>query len=112
MRVLSAKIACIGILVWLIGGCSTTGDSARASGRTDGFRAWLGSAFGCWWIPESDADSDGGKQAGQNVFPDRLGSSGVGVKSRRATTDALEYFRVGWINDNSRFKRFIGLDYP
>lgn len=42
-----------------------------------------------------------------------VGSSGVGVKAGRGDNKTpLGVFRVGWINDNSRFKRFIGLDYP
>lgn len=42
-----------------------------------------------------------------------LGSSGAGFKSRRGDNKTpLGVFRVGWINERSRFKRFIGLDYP
>ena len=42
-----------------------------------------------------------------------LGSSGAGVKfSRGDNKTPLGVFRVGWINDHSRFKTFIGLDYP
>ena len=42
-----------------------------------------------------------------------LGSSGAGLKHRRGDNKTpLGVFRVGWINDHSRFKKFIGLDYP
>lgn len=42
-----------------------------------------------------------------------LGSSGAGLKYQRGDNKTpLGVFRVGWINDQSRFKRFIGLDYP
>lgn len=42
-----------------------------------------------------------------------LGSSGAGLKYRRGDNKTpVGVFRVGWINDHSRFQRFIGLDYP
>jgi murein L,D-transpeptidase YafK len=42
-----------------------------------------------------------------------VGSSGAGFKYRRGDNKTpLGVFRVGWINDHSRFKKFIGLDYP
>jgi len=42
-----------------------------------------------------------------------LGSSGAGFKYQRGDNKTpLGVFRVGWINDQSRFKTFIGLDYP
>ncbi len=42
-----------------------------------------------------------------------VGSSGVGIKQRRGDNKTpLGVFRVGWINENSRFRTFIGLDYP
>mgnify|MGYP003396374948 FL=1 len=42
-----------------------------------------------------------------------LGSSGAGIKSGRGDNKTpTGVFRVGWVNDNSRFKTFIGLDYP
>ena len=42
-----------------------------------------------------------------------LGSSGVGLKQRRGDNKTpTGVFRVGWVNDGSKFKRFIGLDYP
>ena len=42
-----------------------------------------------------------------------LGSSGAGVKVRRGDNKTpVGVFRVGWVNEGSRFKTFIGLDYP
>ena len=42
-----------------------------------------------------------------------VGSSGAGLKYRRGDNKTpLGVFRVGWVNDHSRFKKFIGLDYP
>lgn len=42
-----------------------------------------------------------------------VGSSGVGIKNRRGDNKTpLGIFRVGWVNERSRFKTFIGLDYP
>lgn len=42
-----------------------------------------------------------------------LGSSGAGLKHRRGDNKTpTGVFRVGWVNDNSKFRRFIGLDYP
>ncbi len=42
-----------------------------------------------------------------------VGSSGVGIKQRRGDNKTpLGVFRVGWINERSRFRTFIGLDYP
>lgn len=42
-----------------------------------------------------------------------VGSSGAGFKYRRGDNKTpLGVFRVGWVNDHSRFKKFIGLDYP
>ena len=42
-----------------------------------------------------------------------VGSSGAGVKQRRGDNKTpVGVFRVGWINENSRFRTFFGLDYP
>jgi murein L,D-transpeptidase YafK len=42
-----------------------------------------------------------------------FGSHGVGFKSRRGDeVTPVGNFRVGWVNPNSRFKLFFGLDYP
>lgn len=48
------------------------------------------------------------------VFPRiALGASGAGLKYRRGDNKTpLGVFRVGWINEQSKFKTFIGLDYP
>lgn len=42
-----------------------------------------------------------------------LGSSGAGIKRQRGDNKTpLGVFRIGWMNDRSRFNRFFGLDYP
>lgn len=42
-----------------------------------------------------------------------FGSSGAGLKQQRGDNKTpTGVFRVGWVNDSSKFKRFIGLDYP
>ncbi|HPF58655.1 MAG TPA: L,D-transpeptidase [Candidatus Competibacteraceae bacterium] len=42
-----------------------------------------------------------------------VGSSGAGLKYQRGDNKTpLGVFRVGWVNDHSRFNKFIGLDYP
>lgn len=42
-----------------------------------------------------------------------VGSSGVGIKQRRGDNKTpIGVFRVGWINERSRFRTFFGLDYP
>lgn len=48
------------------------------------------------------------------IFPKiALGTSGAGVKFVRGDNKTpVGTFRVGWINDNSRFNRFFGLTYP
>ncbi len=54
-----------------------------------------------------------GEQPVQVFHQVALGSSGAGLKFRRGDNKTpLGVFRVGWINDHSRFKKFIGLDYP
>ncbi len=42
-----------------------------------------------------------------------LGSRGAGIKQRRGdSTTPIGTFRIGWVNEKSRFRRFFGLDYP
>lgn len=42
-----------------------------------------------------------------------FGSSGAGLKHRRGDrVTPVGVFRVGWVNPNSRFTFFVGLDYP
>ena len=49
-----------------------------------------------------------------HVFrPIAVGASGVGLKYGRGDKKTpTGVFRVGWINERSKFKTFIGLDYP
>jgi murein L,D-transpeptidase YafK len=42
-----------------------------------------------------------------------IGTAGAGVKQQRGDNiTPVGVFRIGWINRNSRFKTFFGLDYP
>jgi murein L,D-transpeptidase YafK len=42
-----------------------------------------------------------------------LGRNGAGHKNRRGDdTTPLGRYRVGWINNNSRYHRFFGINYP
>ncbi|HRD67555.1 MAG TPA: L,D-transpeptidase [Candidatus Competibacter sp.] len=69
-----------------------------------------------WLLVDTKKDTLMVMQGNQPVkmFPQvAFGSSGVGVKSGRGDNKTpVGVFRVGWINDHSRFKKFIGLDYP
>ena len=69
-----------------------------------------------WLLVDTKADTLSIMQGGRpvKVFrPIAVGSSGAGVKYGRGDNRTpTGVFRVGWINDQSRFKTFIGLDYP
>ncbi|PIE83006.1 MAG: L,D-transpeptidase [Candidatus Contendobacter odensis] len=69
-----------------------------------------------WLLVDTKADTLSIMQGGESlrVFNGiALGSSGPGLKRRRGDNKTpLGVFRVGWINDRSRFNTFIGLDYP
>ena len=71
---------------------------------------------GPWLLVDTKADTLSIMQGQKpiKVFrPIALGSSGAGVKSGRGDNRTpTGVFRIGWINDQSRFKTFIGLDYP
>ena len=114
MRGLRAKLGCVGIfLVGLLGGCANTVDPQGPPGELKGFGP---GALEPWLLVDTKKDAlilmQGGKPV-KTFSRIAVGSSGVGVKSGRGDNKTpLGVFRVGWINDNSRFKRFIGLDYP
>lgn len=71
---------------------------------------------GSWLLVDTQADTLSIMKGNRPVEVFRqiaLGSSGAGVKSQRGDNKTPKgVFRVGWINDQSRFKTFIGLDYP
>ncbi len=116
MRYLSARLFLIGGLVGLISACASNNsiDSAGAPPVLAGYGAEPPREP--WLLVDTKKDAlivmQGNRQV--KAFPQvAFGSSGVGVKSGRGDNKTpLGVFRVGWINDNSRFKKFIGLDYP
>jgi murein L,D-transpeptidase YafK len=71
---------------------------------------------GVWLLVDTRADrlTVMNAQGPLEVFePIALGSRGAGLKQRRGDDlTPLGSFRVGWINPNSKFSLFIGLDYP
>lgn len=71
---------------------------------------------GVWLLVDTRADrlTVMGAQGPLEVFePIALGARGAGLKQRRGDDlTPLGSFRVGWINPDSRFSLFIGLDYP
>ncbi len=71
---------------------------------------------GSWLLVDTKADTLTVMQDNRPVEVFRqiaLGTSGAGMKLRRGDNKTpVGVFRVGWVNDNSRFKTFIGLDYP
>ncbi|MFZ1641149.1 MAG: L,D-transpeptidase [Candidatus Contendobacter sp.] len=101
------------MLTWLISACALNDlqESAPLS-----LASQTASPREPWLLVDTKADTLSIMRGGQpvKVFrPIALGSSGAGVKSRRGDNRTpTGVFRVGWINDQSRFKTFIGLDYP
>jgi len=71
---------------------------------------------GSWLLVDTKADAlivMNGNRPVESFRQIALGSSGVGIKFKRGDNKTpLGVFRVGWINEQSRFKTFIGLDYP
>lgn len=113
MRTFSARLVLIGGLVALTSACAPSVET----GAPPMLAAYgAGTPNEPWLLVDTKKDALMVMQGGQpvKVFPQiALGSSGVGIKTRRGDNKTpLGVFRVGWINDRSRFKRFIGLDYP
>ncbi len=108
---LGKRVVFLGMLAWLTSACAPNDhDSARPQW------ADLTAPREPWLLVDTKADTLSIMQGGQpvKVFrPIAVGSSGAGVKSGRGDNRTpTGVFRVGWINDQSRFKTFIGLDYP
>ena len=54
-----------------------------------------------------------GNQPVEVLYHIALGTAGAGIKHQRGDNiTPLGVFRIGWVNRNSRFKTFFGLDYP
>ncbi|MCP5450541.1 MAG: L,D-transpeptidase [Gammaproteobacteria bacterium] len=115
MRLFNRQIILLGILVGLLGGCATNEvQTPPPAPLLTPSRATVPSEP--WLLVDTKADNlviMRGQQPVQVFHQVALGSSGAGLKFRRGDNKTpLGVFRVGWINDHSRFKKFIGLDYP
>ncbi|HRY15035.1 MAG TPA: L,D-transpeptidase [Candidatus Competibacteraceae bacterium] len=112
---LGQRIMFMGILVGLSGGCAPNIVEQRqpplplTTARDPALRE-------PWLLIDTKADKLMVMRDHQplEVFDQiAVGSSGAGLKHRRGDNKTpLGVFRVGWVNDHSRFKKFIGLDYP
>lgn len=111
----SKRFFLIGALAWLGNGCAPnnpqeTGQPPLATTVPDP------TPHGSWLLVDTKTDKLVVMQENHpvKVFNQvALGSSGAGIKYGRGDNKTpTGVFRVGWINDHSRFKRFIGLDYP
>ena len=117
MRVLCKRVVVLGSLLWLTSACSTLNTAQESDGQPPP-AVWsrFTAPQGSWLLVDTRKDTLMIMQGNQPVktFPQiALGSSGAGVKSGRGDNKTpLGVFRVGWINEHSRFKTFIGLDYP
>ena len=110
----SERVALLGILTWLSSACTPNhiqepAQPLLATNRT-------GVLNDSWLLVDTKEDTLSIMQGNRPVEVFRwiaLGSSGAGIKSGRGDNKTpTGVFRVGWVNDNSRFKTFIGLDYP
>ena len=115
MRLFNRQIIFLGILAGLLGGCATNEvQTPPPAPLLTPSRATVPSEP--WLLVDTKADNlviMRGQQPVQVFHQVALGSSGAGLKFRRGDNKTpLGVFRVGWINDHSRFKKFIGLDYP
>lgn len=110
----TTRIILIAGLAWLASACAPTSvgtNDTPAISDLDG-----GLPYQPWLLVDTKKDVLMVMRGNQQLkaFPHvALGSSGVGIKYRRGDNKTpVGVFRVGWINENSRFKTFIGLDYP
>ena len=113
MQQLSKPIFLLGAWIWLLGGCAPTPVKESAPPVAI---APARPSHDPWLLVDTRTDQlkimqgDRPVQVFQQVA---LGSSGAGLKHRRGDNKTpTGVFRVGWVNDRSKFKRFIGLDYP
>jgi len=107
------RVVLLGVLAWLSACASNNIDSTSQPPPVANRSPALD---GPWLLVDTKADTLSIMQGNRplRVFrPIALGSSGAGFKYRRGDNKTpTGVFRVGWINDQSRFKTFIGLDYP
>lgn len=114
MRTFGERIVVLGILAWLSSACAPNSIQEPAQPPLAANRTVA--PDGSWLLVDTKTDTLSIMQGNRPVEVFRkiaLGSSGAGVKFRRGDNKTpTGVFRVGWVNDNSRFKTFIGLDYP
>jgi len=115
MRLLKNAIL-LAALVMLASACTSTNvDETTAPPMLDSTKQGP-AANESWLLVDTRADTLSVMQGNRpvEVFQQiALGASGAGVKTRRGDNKTpIGVFRVGWINPNSRFRTFIGLDYP
>ena len=114
MRVFGERVILLGILAWLSSACAP--NNIQESAQPPLAANQTAPPNGSWLLVDTKADTLSIMQGDRPVEVFRkiaLGSSGAGVKFKRGDNKTpTGVFRVGWVNDNSRFKTFIGLDYP
>jgi len=110
----SKPVFLLGVLAWLMSACAPT--NLRETAPPPIAAIPDPTPREPWLLVDTRADQLKIMQGNRpvEVFHQvAVGSSGAGLKSRRGDNKTpTGVFRVGWINDQSRFKRFIGLDYP
>lgn len=108
MWMAARRILVLGMLFGLISACTSPPVAPPETSLTTSREPWV--------LIDTKTDTLSIMQGQQpvRVFPRiAVGRSGVGLKVRRGDNKTpLGVFRVGWFNDQSRFKTFIGLDYP
>ncbi len=115
---LCKRVALVGGLVYLSSACapSSVNETSSPAVAVTGATPSSPSPYESWLLVDTKADKLTIMQGNHPIESfDRiaLGSSGAGIKSGRGDNKTpVGVFRVGWINDHSRFRKFIGLDYP
>jgi murein L,D-transpeptidase YafK len=105
------RVISLGVLTWLTSACAPNAPQTvpLLANQIDALRE-------PWLLVDTKSDTLSIMQGQRpvKVFHQiAVGSSGAGIKYRRGDNKTpTGVFRVGWINDQSRFKTFIGLDYP
>jgi murein L,D-transpeptidase YafK len=114
MQQLMKRVVWPGVLAGLMSACAP--NSLQNSGSPPAVALPATAPRDPWLLVDTRADRlmiMQGQQPVEVFHQVALGSSGAGFKHRRGDNKTpVGVFRVGWINDHSRFKRFIGLDYP
>lgn len=103
-------------LAGLLGACAMSGGQNQATAPPLTTPQWNRGAQDPWVLVDTRANSLSimhGQKPIRVFRPIAVGTSGAGLKYRRGDNKTpTGVFRVGWINDRSKFNTFIGLDYP